>query len=63
MNYVESIMNSNVPATAQCHYTQTCTRFKTQSWYEKRHETVTQNSMKSVVNDSEIDGPNVAMAA
>lgn len=46
MNYVESIMNSSIPATAQCHYTQSCSGIKTQSWYEKRHETVTQKPIK-----------------
>jgi hypothetical protein len=60
---LKSIMNSSVPATAQCHYTQSCSRMKTQSLHEKRHETVTQNPMKCVVNESKIDEPNVAMAA
>jgi hypothetical protein len=36
---------------------------KTQSLHEERHETVTQKPMKRVVNESEIDEPNVAMAA
>jgi hypothetical protein len=34
----ESNMNSSVPATAQCHYTQGCSRMKTQSLHEERHE-------------------------
>ena len=59
----ESNMNSSVPATAQCHYTQGCSRMKTQLLHEERHETVTQKPMKCVVNESEIDEPNVAMAA
>jgi hypothetical protein len=59
----ESNMNSSVPAAAQCHYTQGCSRMKTQSLHEERHETVTQNPMKCVVNETEIDEPNVAMAA
>jgi hypothetical protein len=41
----------------------TCTKVKTQSLHEKRHETVTQNPLKCDVNESEIDEPNVAMAA
>jgi hypothetical protein len=63
MNYVESIMNSSVPAIAQCHYTQSCSGIKTQLLHEKRHKTVTQNRTKCVVNESEIDEPNGAMAA